>query len=154
MSIAITDGHTVAIHYSLTLQDGAVAEDTQGGEPLVFVQGAQSVPPGLERDLEGLRAGDERELILAPADGFGVVDPTLEQTVERALFPAEAELEPGMPFGAQGAQGVTPVWIKELRDDKVVVTHNHPLAGQSLMYRVRVVDVREAAAEGAEPPST
>ena len=97
---------------------------------------------------------DERELILAPADGFGVVDPTLEQTVERALFPAEAELEPGMPFGAQGAQGVTPVWIKELRDDKVVVTHNHPLAGQSLMYRVRVVDVREAAAEGEEPPST
>ncbi len=154
MSLAITEGHTVAIHYSLTLQDGGVTEDTQGGEPLVFVQGEHAVPPGLERELEGLRAGDERELILAPADGFGDVDPALEQTVDRTLFPAGVELEPGMSFAAQGSNGATPVWIKEAEGDKVVVTQNHPLAGQSLMYRVRVVDVREAAAESAEPPST
>ncbi|MDG1491383.1 MAG: peptidylprolyl isomerase [Planctomycetota bacterium] len=154
MSIAITDGHTVAIHYSLTLHDGAVAEDTQGGEPYVFVQGERSLPPGLERDLVGLRAGDERELTLAPADGFGVVDRKLERTVERSMFPTGVELEAGMSFGAQSAQGVTQVWIKDVRGDEVVVTQNHPLAGQSLIYRVRVVDVRQAAEESAEPPST
>ena len=154
MSIAITDGHTVAIHYSLTLHDGAVAEDTRGGEPYVFVQGERSLPPGLERDLVGLRAGDERELTLAPADGFGVVDPKLERTVERSMVPTGVELEAGMSFGAESAHGVTQVWIKDVSGDEVVVTQNHPLAGQSLTYRVRVVDVREAAEESAEPPST
>lgn len=154
MSIAIANGHTVAVHYRLTLQDGTVAEDTQGGEPHVFTQGERTIPPGLERDLAGLRAGDEREVILAPADGYGELDPSLEQTVERSLFPADAELEPGMSFGAQSSGGVTPVWVKEVREDKVIVTQNHPLAGQSLMYKVRVVDVQEAAAKSAEPPST
>lgn len=154
MSLAIQDGHAVAIHYSLTLDDGTLAEDSGGGAPLVYVQGEREVPPGLERGLEGLRVGDERELVLAPAEGFGVADLTLERAVDASLFPVGVELEPGMSFGAESSQGVTQMWIKEIRGEEVVVTPNHPLAGRTLTYRVRVMDVQEAAAESAESPST
>ena len=154
MSLAIADGHTVSIHYSLFLEDGTIVDESSRGGPFIYVQGDQALPPGLQRALAGLRPGDEREVSLAPVDGYGLVDPRLERTVHRSMFPAGIELEPEMSFGAEGEGGVTQVWIKAVSGDDVVVTQNHPLAGEALRYRVRVVDVLEASAEGAEPPST
>ena len=154
MSLTIADGHQVSLDLRLTLEGGEVFHDTEGQGPVVFIQGQGTFPAGLERELSGLRAGDERDVTLSPADGFGEFDPALELTVGRDRFPADVELEAGMTFGAEGPGGVDQVWIKSVAGDEVVVTRNHPLAGQRLRFEVRVVDVQEAAQESAEPPST
>jgi len=146
MKSAIADGLSVTLHYRLTLDDGTVADDSFDGEPLVYVHGAGRIVPGLERRLTGMKVGDEHELVVEAADGYGEYDPTAEQSVPRAQFPPGAKLEPGVSFQAEGPNGVVSVWVRKVDGDDVIITSNHPLAGQRLNFKVRVVDVREASA--------
>ncbi|TEM64561.1 FKBP-type peptidyl-prolyl cis-trans isomerase [Pseudomonas aeruginosa] len=58
------------------------------------------------------------------------------------------ELEVGMQFHASAPDGgMQIVTIRDIDGDDVTVDGNHPLAGQRLNFKVKVVDVREANAE-------
>ena len=154
MTLAIADGHTVTMHYRLTLDDGVVADDSFAGDAFVYQHGKGTLVPGLERSLAGKKAGDECEVEVAPALGYGEYDPTAEQSVPRTEFPAGMELRVGAELTAQGPHGLMTVWVRKLEAEHVVLTTNHPLAGQRLTYKVRVIDVREAtAAEQGKPDS-
>ncbi|MEM1451203.1 MAG: peptidylprolyl isomerase [Planctomycetota bacterium] len=154
MQLAIADGLAVSFHYRLKLDDGTVVDESSGEQPLVYVHGSQSIVPGLERGLTGKTAGDECEVVVEPAEGYGEYDPAAERPVPRSLFPADADLEPGDTFQAQTPEGAMQLWVKELRGDEVLVTANHPLSGQRLNFEVRIVDVREATAEEKAGPET
>ena len=68
MKPAIADGHVVTIHYRLTLDDGSVADQSFGGEPMPYLHGSQNIVPGLERQLAGIRQryeGNAPQLIYA-----------------------------------------------------------------------------------------
>lgn len=151
MTVVIAKGHSVTIQYRLTLDDGAIVEDSFVGEPKVYVHGSGRMVPGLERQLTGKSAGDEFDLTVEAAEAYGEYDPSAEQVVTRAQFPAEADIRPGVSFQAEGPKGVVSVWVNKIEGGNVTITTNHPLAGQRLTYRVRIVDVREASAKQAAP---
>lgn len=151
MTAVIVNGQTVSIRYRLTLDDDAIVEDLFGGEPMVYVHGAGRMVPGLERQLTGKSAGDECDFMVEAADAYGDYDPAAEQVVTRAQFPATADIRPGVSFQAEGPKGVVSVWVTKMEGSNVTITTNHPLAGQRLSYKVRIVDVREASAKQAVP---
>ena len=145
MKPAIADGHAVTIHYRLTLDDGSIADESFGGEPLVYLHGAQNIVPGLERQLAGKKVGDKLEVTVPANEGYGEYDPTAEQTVPKTSFPPNVELKPGASFQTRGRNGQpVPVWIRALKGDQVIVTGNHPMAGQRLNFSVEILDVRRA----------
>ena len=144
MKPAIADGHAVTIHYRLTLDDGSIADESFGGEPLVYLHGAQNIVPGLERQLAGKKVGDKFEVTVPANEGYGEYDPTAEQTVPKSSFPPNVELKPGASFQTRGRNGPVPVWIRALKGDQVIVTGNHPMAGQRLNFSVEILDVRRA----------
>lgn len=145
MKPAIADGHVVTIHYKLTLDDGSIADNSFGGEPLVYLQGSHNIVPGLERQLAGKNVGDKLEVAVPAIEGYGEYDPTAEQTVPRGQFPPNMDLQVGMAFQTRARTGqVMPVWIRAIKGDQVVVSANHPMAGQTLNFSVEVVDVRHA----------
>lgn len=148
MKPAIADGHVVTIHYRLTLDDGSVADQSFGGEPMPYLHGSQNIVPGLERQLAGKKIGDKLEVVVPANEGYGEYDPAAEQTVPKSQFPPNVELTVGMAFQTRGRNGQTmPVYVRAVKDDQVTVTANHPLAGQRLNFDVKVVNVREANAE-------
>jgi len=148
MKPVIADGLVVTIHYRLTLDDGSIADESFGGDPLAYLHGAQNIVPGLESQLLGKKVGDACEVTVAPADGYGEYDPAAEQTVPKTAFPADMQLAPGMSFQTRGQNGRSmPVWIRSLKGDDVIVTQNHPMAGQRLHFKVEVLDVRRATNE-------
>src|SRR5690606_29427890 len=98
MKPAIADGHVVTIHYRLTLDDGSIADESFGGEPLVYLHGAQNIVPGLERQLTGRQVGETCEVTVVPGEGYGEYDPAADQQVPRSAFPANVELHAGMSF--------------------------------------------------------
>jgi FKBP-type peptidyl-prolyl cis-trans isomerase SlyD len=148
MKPAIAEGHVVTIHYRLTLDDGSIADDSFGAEPLAYLHGAQNIVPGLERQLLGKKVGDTLEAVVPASEGYGEYDPGNDQTVPKSAFPANVELAPGMSFQTRSRQGQTiPVWVRSVKGDQVEVTANHPMAGQRLNFKVEVVDVRRATAE-------
>ena len=148
MKAAIADGHVVTLNYRLTLDDGSIADESFGGEPLVYLHGAHNIVPGLERQLAGKSAGDKCEVAVPSAEGYGDYDPTLDQKVPRSAFPAEAQLAVGIAFQAQDQRGkpIT-LYIRQIKDDQVTVSPNHPMAGQALNFTIEILEVRDATAQ-------
>jgi FKBP-type peptidyl-prolyl cis-trans isomerase SlyD len=142
---AVADGKVVRIHYRLTVREQLV--DDSGGEPLAYLHGSGQIVPGLEERLLGKVQGDKFEAVVPPEDAYGerVGD---ARPVPRDAFPEDVELEVGMQFAAQAPDGeVIPLWVVGLDDDAVLVDQNHPLAGETLLFEIEVVEVREATAE-------
>lgn len=141
---AVEAGSKVSLEYTLSDDDGKVLDSNKGREPLTYVQGEQQIVPGLEKALAGMHQGEEKKVVVAPADGYGDVDPGAMAEVPKAMIPADA-LQIGTELVARNREGATRlVRIKEIKDETVIIDLNHPLAGKTLHFHVRVV--------GVEPP--
>ncbi|MET0404579.1 MAG: peptidylprolyl isomerase [Cystobacter sp.] len=141
----------VSLEYRLHLGDGKVIDESEPGQPLAYMHGRGQIVPGLEQALEGVDAGEAKQVVVAPAQGYGEHDARGLQEVPRSMFPPEAPLAPGLSVSAQTADGdVVPITVRELKGDTVVVDLNHPLAGKTLHFDVKVHEVRPATAEELE----
>lgn len=137
----IETGRTVSIEYTLTLDDGEVADTNVGGNPLTFQHGGGQILPALEAGLSGLGAGDTKKIDLSAEQGYGPVRDDLYQTIDIAQVPEEARTV-GTVLVAQSPTGEQrPVRVHEVKEEQVVIDHNHPLAGQSLHFKVKVLSV-------------
>lgn len=139
--MAISEGSKVSIEYTLRLDDGNVVDTNVDEEPLVYVQGENHIIPGLEKELEGLNVGDEKEVTVSPEEGYGPVNEAAFQEVNKSEIPEEARVE-GAQLQAQNPQGqmVYPV-VKEVKDETIVLDFNHPLAGKELNFSVKILDI-------------
>ncbi len=146
-SEAIADGTVVTIHYTLRDSDGHVIDSSSDGEPLCYLHGADNIVPGLERELNGRRVGDRIQAVVAPEDGYGTRSGPEPQEVPRSAFPEDADLEEGMQVVANGPDGSFPLWVVDVDQERVIVDHNHPLAGVTLHFDVEVAGVRAATAD-------
>ena len=148
MSLMIGDNAVVSIHYTLTDDEGAVLDSSEGAEPLNYLHGAGNIIPGLEKALVGKTTGATLKVSVAPEEGYGDVQPDLLQQVPLAAFQGVETVEPGMAFDAQDAQGkVRRGVVKSVNDETVVIDANHPLAGVQLNFDVEVVAIRDATEE-------
>ncbi len=117
---------------------------------MAYLHGAGNIIPGLESALEGKAEGDNLEVKVDPADGYGEIVPDLIQTVERAAFQGVESVEAGMAFEAEAPDGsMQRIIVKDVSDDGVTIDANHPLAGKELHFAVEIVGVREATEEEA-----
>jgi FKBP-type peptidyl-prolyl cis-trans isomerase SlyD len=134
----------VSIDYTLTDDGGEVIDTSSGGEPLTYLHGGGEIVPGLERALEGKAPGDEVNAKIEPDDGYGQKNPGLIQPVPRAQFPGVKDIQVGMQFQAQTNHGPRVVTVVGVDENNVTVDANHPLAGATLNFAVKVVEVRDA----------
>jgi FKBP-type peptidyl-prolyl cis-trans isomerase SlyD len=150
--MTIKKGKVVTLSYLLVNEAGEELDRSEPGEPLIYLHGTGQIVPGLENQLEGLKAGEKRAKIkVLPADAYGEMRPDLKLTVGRKQFPQDAELEPGMRFWAHTPEGEKhPFTIVKVAGDKVDIDGNHPLAGETLFFDVEVQGIREATKEELE----
>ena len=67
----IAYGTVVAMDYALKDDEGTLIDQSQPGQPLVYLHGHRNIIPGLEAALVGKAAGDTAEVRVDPADGYG-----------------------------------------------------------------------------------
>lgn len=147
----IANDCVVAIHYTLTDENGQQLDSSAGGEPLTYLHGHGGIIPGLENELTDKEKGDSLNVVVQPADGYGDFNPDMLQQVPREAFQGVDSIEEGMQFQAQGEGGqMQMVVVREVTDETVLVDGNHPLAGQVLNFDVSIESVREASAEEIE----
>jgi len=113
--------------------------------PLEYLHGNNNIIPGLEKQLEDLTIGDEKNVVVKPADGYGEYDKELRFEVPRQNFPAEVDIQPGMEFQTETENGPMIVTVTEVQPNTIVVDGNHPLAGQQLHFDVKIQSIREAS---------
>jgi len=147
--LAVEKGSTVKIEYTLKDDAGIVLDSNKGQDPLTFTQGSEQLMPGLEKQITGMRAGEEKQVVLKPEDAFGPNDPNAQAEVPKGMLPPEA-LSVGARLMARNAAGEQrPVSVKEIKDQTVILDLNHPLAGKTLVFEIKVLGVE--APKAAEP---
>jgi FKBP-type peptidyl-prolyl cis-trans isomerase SlpA len=138
----IVHGSTVLMHFTLSIEDGTVADTSREGEPLSFTMGDGTLIEGLELVLYGLKSGDKQCLRIGPRDAFGYPDEDNIHRMARSEFGPELSVEPGTIIGFETPGGdEIPGVIKDVEDDEVVVDFNHPLAGHEVTFDVEILDV-------------
>jgi FKBP-type peptidyl-prolyl cis-trans isomerase SlyD len=137
----------VTLEYVLKDDSGEIL-DSSDGEPLEYLHGQGQLVPGLERELDGKKAGDSLEVTVPPEDAYGAHDPDRVIEVERGELPEDLLPEVGMELNTEGPDGEPLImWITEVNDESVTLDGNHPLAGQTLFFSIDVRAVRAATEE-------
>ena len=146
-SVNAADGSTIQkgkkVKFDYTLKvGGETLESSVGKQPLEYTHGAGNIIPGLESQLEGMHVGEEKKVVVAPKDGYGEIDSKAFQEIPKGSFPKDKELKQGMVIEMQSPEGaVVPGMISEIKDQTVVVDFNHPLAGKTLEFDVKIVEI-------------
>ena len=143
----ISKDRVVSIDYTLTGEQGQVLDSSDGREPLAYLHGAGNIIPGLETALEGKNEGEQVKVTIVPAQGYGEHDPKLVQVVPRKAFTGAPTITPGMQFQGNTNQGPRIITVTKVEGDDITIDANHPLAGQTLNFDVKVVGIRDATAE-------
>jgi FKBP-type peptidyl-prolyl cis-trans isomerase SlyD len=141
MALIIENDALVELAYTMRDESGAELESTEGGPSFTYVHGQHQLPPALEHALTGLAIGDEKNLTLGPAEAYGTEDPTAFMEVAKDRLPPEA-LSPGTGVTGHRPGGeIMFVTVHEVRDETVLLNMNHPLAGKTLHFHLRVLNI-------------
>jgi len=138
MSI-VQRGNHVLIRYTTFAADGGVIETSGERYPLRFIAGSSDVIPGVSRAVIGMSVGEKRRIAVAPEQAFGQRDARLQQSVSKAgIFD---KVDEGDQLTATVNGIPLDIWVKSISDREILLDGNHPLAGESLVYEIEVVEV-------------
>lgn len=137
-------GTYITIRFEAFLESGTRVLTNEDEAPLVFRFGSGEVFPRIEREIAGLNAGDIREFSVEPEEAFGPVDHAKIIRVPLQDFPRGKELKRGMVLRVETKEGRKNLcFVGDIQKDHFVLDFNHPLAGKTLKYRVRILDVHK-----------
>ncbi len=137
-----------AFHYTLKNKQGQTLDTSAGQEPLAFIQGSGQIIPGLERRMEGLKAGDKKTFVIPPVEAYGERNEDWVVTAKRSELPGSAKV--GDRFRG-GEEDDAPIFaVMAIEGDEVRLDANHPLAGIELHFDIEVTETRPATAEEVE----
>lgn len=143
--LVIGPDRQVTLHFSLSFMDGAVIDTTRNGEPATFVVGDESLLPGFERALFGLKAGDRRSIFIEAQSGFGEYNEANVHYFPRSQFDPSVTLEEGVVISfADPSKSELPGVVKKVEGERVQIDFNHPLAGKDLTFEVEIFEVQAA----------
>ena len=138
----IEAGSTVGIEYTLTLEDGTKVDSNVGGEMLRFEQGSGQIIPGLDKELPGMKVGESKQVTVAADEGYGPVDPAAFTEVPVGKLPEDAR-EVGIVLMSRDPEGQTHrLRVHKIEGDTATLDFNHPLAGKTLIFEVKILEVR------------
>lgn len=140
--IVIAKGNVVSFDYTLTI-DGEEVDSSEGKEPLEYTHGEGKIITGLSRQLEGMKAGEKKKVVVQPKEAYGEIDPNAFKEIQKLQLPSNIEPKVDMLLQMRAMDGRSiPVRISEVKDDVVVLDLNHPLAGKTLTFQVKIISVK------------
>jgi len=142
----VTASAYLTLHYRLATADGKDLITTFAGNPATLMLGQGQLAPFLEQVLMGLPEGAHETFQLAPAQAFGERNAELVRHVSRATL--DENSVPGTDYRigdlvdfAAPAGGRFAGVLRELGEESALFDFNHPLAGQSLQFEVKLISV-------------
>ena len=137
----VQNGSTVKMEYTLTDKDGKLLDTNKGQEPLTYTHGEGQIIRGLEKALTGLHVGDQKHVVIPPEEAYGPVKPDAIIEIPKERIPPESQ-KVGAHLMARNQDGPPiPILVKEVKEKTVVLDANHPLAGKTLTFDVKIIGV-------------
>lgn len=146
--MTIAQNKVVTMDYKVVdANSSELIDSSEDGQPMTYLHGAQNIVPGLEKALIGKAVGDELEITVAPEEAYGERSEDGVQQVPMEAFEGMGKVEAGMIVTAEAPDGPLNVMITEVDGDTVTVDANHPMAGKSLTFSVKITNIRDANEE-------
>ncbi len=152
----VENNKMVAVNYQLTVE-GVVVDKSQPDAPLQFICGTGMLLPKFEEAIQGKEVGDKVAFTLAPADGYGEVNPEAIVELPKSIFEVDGVVAEDMLFEGNhipmaDASGNRMMGIvKAVSEEGVTMDFNHPMAGATLNFEVEVAMVRDVTPEDMAP---
>ena len=136
----VAEGTTVLIEFTITVPEAKLVIPKNVSQ---FAPGRHQMIPSLEEALTGMKQGEEKRVDLAENEAFGPYDEQKKMMIKREQLPPNAR--PGTVL--KTSDGI-PFIVVEVSDGMAVVDFNHPLAGQHVVFDVKILRV-EPSSDGA-----
>lgn len=151
----IEKSKVVSLTYKLTENDanGQVIEEVQEQHPFVFLFGHGNLIPGFENNVSGKEIGETFSFTVSPEEGYGVYEEANVAELPITIFMRDGKvdneiLKVGNIIPLQDNEGhVFQGTVKKIGLEQVSMDFNHPLAGKTLFFDGKVVDIRDASEE-------
>ena len=146
-NMVIERDRVVRFHYSFAGEDGQVIESSREHDPVAVLQGHGNIVRGVDDALVGHAAGDSFQVTVAPEDAYGRRMEGRTRRVAKKHVRGPKRLKPGDQVLLETTQGIRDVTVLKVGRTVVDVDMNHPLAGQTLVFDIEILEVREAGPE-------
>ncbi|BCA53768.1 FKBP-type peptidyl-prolyl cis-trans isomerase SlyD [Nitrospira sp. KM1] len=140
MNKTVANGKVISLEYTLKLENGMVVDTNVGAAPLTYTHGADQIVRGVESAVDGMEVGQTKKAVVPPTEGYGDPDPNAFQEVSKEKLPAEIKV--GTQLRGKDANGheIRPI-VSEIKEETVLLDFNHPLAGKTLYFDLKVVNI-------------
>ncbi|HLC46737.1 MAG TPA: peptidylprolyl isomerase [Candidatus Nanoarchaeia archaeon] len=140
--VTVNKGDNIKVEYTGTFEDGTVFDSSEGKEPLEFEAGSGRVIKGFDDAVIGMKNGEQKKITIPPAQAYGDLNPHLTKKIPRSSLPEGPEPKAGMMLAVSTPDGQQfPVRIAEVSAEEVTLDLNHPLAGKTLLFTVRIMEI-------------
>lgn len=137
-----TDGDTVKVGYTGTLDDGTVFDSSETREPLEFTIGDGKLIPGFEQAVLGMSPGESKTVKIPAMEAYGPHSKEMTVVVDRAEMPPDVDPKIGDQLQVSQPSGQTlVVTVSEVTEATVTLDANHPLAGKDLTFEIQLDEV-------------
>jgi len=142
--MVVEKGNKVKVEYEGKLDSGEVFDSSTHGDhshPMEFEVGSGKVIKGFDEAVIGMNEGEEKTFTLPSAEAYGDVRPELVKKVPKDKMPQDQEIKPGMmlALGTPDGQQI-PARITDVNDKEITIDLNHPLAGKTLNFKIKIVE--------------
>jgi peptidylprolyl isomerase len=132
-------GDRVKIHIVGRTSDGDVFNTTEAREPLLVQVGSNKLIAGLRDAIAGMCEGEEKRIVVSPKDGYGHSRSKPQHEVPVKMLP-EGTSE-GDKLHARVGEDLREVWVKDIGEENAILDENHPLAGETLEFDLKLVSI-------------
>jgi len=138
----------VKLAYALRYDDakGDIIENVSAENPLEIVIGTEDLLEKFEKKIMGLKTDDTFEFVLSPEEAYGNYDEEGIVAVPKAelmedvdgIEISEGEIVPVVTDEGEEMEAV----VLEIEGDIITLDFNHPLAGETLYFSGKIVEVK------------
>jgi len=140
MTETVSKGKVISLEYTLKLEGNQVVDTNVGKDPLTYTQGTNQIVPGVESAVEGMTVGQAKHVVVTPSDGYGDRNPNAFQEIPKEKVPKDILVGTQLRGKDTAGRDVRPI-VTEIKDDTVLLDFNHPLAGKTLFFDLKVVNI-------------
>ncbi len=144
--MTVKKGNNIVVEYEGKLESGEVFDSSQHGDhshPLEFEVGSGNVIKGFDQGVLGMKIGEERTIEIEPEEAYGKVREDLYQEIPKEIVNLDEEPEEGMTLMLATPDGRQfPAKVIEFSDENITVDLNHPLAGEKLIFKIKLVKIK------------
>jgi peptidylprolyl isomerase len=139
----VKNGDFVQLHYTGSLEDGTVFDSSEGRSPLEFQVGGGGIIQGFNDAVLGMNLEEEKKVVLPPEQAYGEVRDDLKREFPASMLEGH-QVEVGQQLRFSSPQGPVSGTVLDIQPEKFMVDFNHPLAGQTLNFLIKIVGISDA----------